>query len=110
MSKQTFSHKLGTSRAGDGTRLWLEGKRLADHGFTHGTLIERVWGSDRLILRLTGSQEYWNTLPRNERGRVAGTEGRPIVDITGAQVAETFPGGVVSVTWSQGRCVVVAGE
>lgn len=106
---KTFSHKLGTSRAGDGTRLWLEGKRLADHGFSRGTLIERVWGEGKLIL-MTTTPKHWDTLPRNERGRVAGTEGRPIVDITGAQVAETFPGGVVSVTWSQGRCVVVAEE
>lgn len=104
MSK-TFSHKLGTSRAGAGTRLWLEGKRLADHGFTHGSHFERVWLEGKLTL-MTATAKHFDTLPREERGTVAGSAARPIIDITGQQVSQAFPSGLVTVTWSQGRAVI----
>jgi hypothetical protein len=102
---KTFTHKLGTSRAGEGTRLWLEGKRLSDHGFTHATPFERKWSEGKLVLRTVDAATF-ESLARADRGTVAGTPARPIVDITGTQVAATFPSGHVSVTWSQGRAVV----
>lgn len=105
MSK-TFTHKLGTSRAGNGTRLWLEGKRLADHGFTHGALVAREWHEGKLRLSIVDAATF-AALPRNERTTVAGSATRPIVDITGQQVAQAFPSGVVTVTWFEdGRCII----
>jgi hypothetical protein len=67
MSK-TFTHKLGTSRAGAGTRLWLEGKRLSDHGFAHGAHFERVCRNGKLTL-MTATAAHFETLPRDERNR-----------------------------------------
>jgi hypothetical protein len=102
---KTFTHKLGTSRAGDGTRLWLEGKRLSDHGFVHTAQCERKWSEGKLIIRVVDAAAF-EALARGNRTTVAGSVARPIIDITGEQVAQAFPSGVVSVTWSQGRCVV----
>lgn len=102
---KTFTHKLGTSRAGAATRLWLEGARLADHGFAHTVRFERKWSEGKLVLRVV-SPEAWEALGRNDRGTVAGSPARPIIDIVGAAVATAFPSGNVTVTWSANRCTV----
>jgi hypothetical protein len=104
MSK-TFTHKLGTSRAGAGTRLWLEGKRLSDHGFVHRAACERRWSEGKLVLRVV-DRDTFAALERSNRTSVAGSEARPIIDITGEAIAKAFPSGEVTVTWSHGRCVV----
>jgi len=51
-------------------RLWLEGKRLADIGFSDGVRYERTVSSDAIVLRLT---------PQGDR-RVSHKAGRPVVD------------------------------
>lgn len=102
----TFTHKLGTTRAGAGTRIWLEGKRLIDHGFTHGAQVRREWHEGKLRLSVVDAAT-WEALPRPERTTVAGSAARPIIDITGQQVAAAFPGGVVTATWfADGRCII----
>jgi len=50
--------------------LWLEGKRLADVGFTDGVRYERSVSADAIVLRLT---------PQGDR-RVSHKQGRPVVD------------------------------
>lgn len=104
---KTFSHKLGTTRAGEGTRICLEGKRLVDHGFTCGAHVLRNWDAleGKLTLRVV-SADVFADLPRDERTTVAGKPERPIIDITGQMVRDTFPTGNVTATWSQGRCVI----
>ena len=102
----TFTHKLGTTRAGEGTRIWLEGKRLIVHGFTHGAHVAREWHEGKLRLSVV-DLATWEALPRNERTTVAGSAARPIIDITGVQVREAFPSGVVTATWfADGRCII----
>jgi hypothetical protein len=102
----TFEHKLGKTRAGEGTRIWLEGKRLIDHGFVHGAHVMRTWSEGRLHLAVTSEGE-WQTLPRSERTTVAGSVERPIIDITGIAVREAFPTGKVTATWyADGRCII----
>jgi hypothetical protein len=102
----TFPHKLGTSRAGAGTRLWLEGKRLTDHGFTHGAFVCREWHEGKLRLSVIDAATF-EALPRSERTTVAGSASRPIIDITGTQVSQAFPSGHVTATWfTDGRCIV----
>lgn len=96
------SHKVGTSRAGEGTRIWLEGARLIAVGFTHKTPVKRKWKEGKLILKTITAKEF-EALGRAERTTVAGSKERPIIDITGAAVAETFPSGKVAVSWSEGR-------
>ena len=97
MLQTSFAHKLGNTRAGNGTRLWLEGKRLLDHGFTHRATCERIWSENKLVIRIVPQDTL---LPRANKTTIAGAIDRPIIDITGAQIARTFPSGQVIVTWS----------
>jgi len=105
LQANTKLHSLGTSRAGNGTRLWLEGKRLQNHGFSHGTLCVRIWSHGLLTIRPC-DQDLWNTLERDERTTIAGSAARPIIDITGLQVARAFPSGNVAVTWSHNQITI----
>ena len=104
MSK-TFASKLGNTRAGDRCRIWLEGKRLVDHGFFCTAQVQRVWSEGKLVLRLVDDVAFAE-LPRDERTTVAGTDARPIIDINTAKVAETFKGTHVNVTYTQGRITI----
>lgn len=104
----TFPHKLGATRAGPGTRIWLEGKRLITHGFHHGAFVAREWHEGKLRLSVVDAATF-EALPRSERTTVAGSAARPIIDITGAQVAAAFPSGNVTATWfADGRCIIKA--
>lgn len=106
-SSNTFTHKLGKTRAGEGTRIWLEGQRLIDHGFTHGVLFARDWNDTRDILTITlCTPEEFNALPRDARGRVSGSAARPVIDIVGQHVAQMFPGGTIAATWSPNRITI----
>ena len=101
--QSTFTIKLGeTNRAGPRTRIWIEGARLLRHGFTARQLVLRVWGEHRLILMPTSPNE-WNAAARDERGSIAGTETRPIIDITGALVFQTFRTERVTVKFANGN-------
>lgn len=108
---ETFTTKLGTtSKAGERTRIWLEGKRLTAHGFTPGTKFARYWGKGELTLIAfdadAGEAEY-NTLPRDERGTVSGKGEKPIIDIVGARVRETFgKGESVNVTYRPNKITI----
>lgn len=104
---KTFTHKLGKTRAGEGTRIWLEGQRLLDHGFTHGAHVKRIWWPEkqRLTLMVIDAATF-EQLPRNERCTVAGSAARPILDIVGEAVRDTFPTGTVEAGWSQGRVYI----
>jgi hypothetical protein len=102
---KTFTHKLGTSRAGAGTRIWLEGKRLSAHGFTHRMPFTRIWHEGKLVLRVCDA-ETWEAQERSWRGTVAGSVDRPIIDITGEMVAKAFTSGTVNVTYSANRIVI----
>ena len=102
MSK-TFEHKLGKTRAGDGTHIWLEGQRLIDHGFTYRAQCERRWLDGRLIVRVVRDAAAFDELPRANRTTVSGSDGRPVIDIVGLQVRAAFPTGRIEATWAQGR-------
>lgn len=85
--------KLGKTRAGERSRIWLEGKRLVAHGFTRGTrfYIEKRPSIDGWVLL---TFERWMAANDNaeaiKAGTVAGTEERPIIDTVGALVRDTF--------------------
>lgn len=101
--------KLGTTRAGERTRVWIEGKRLAAVGFTQGTLFRKVWADGELPLIAIDAvaADKW---PRSERGTVSGKHGSPIIDVTGARVAATFSGTHVVVTFRPGLIVILDGD
>lgn len=111
MSKaSTFTHKLGKTRAGEGTRIWLEGKRLIDHGFTYGSTFARDWNDTRDVLTITlCTPEQFDALPRDARGRVSGSDARPVIDIVGQHVAQMFPGGTIAATWTHGKIIIKKG-
>jgi hypothetical protein len=99
---EVFKSKLSTTRAGDRTRIWIEGTRLASHGFTCGLRFARKWTPATLTLTLISQKEF-DASPLAERGTVSGKGEKPIIDITGAKVAETFGIGThVAVTYARG--------
>lgn len=104
-SDKVFTAKLGTTRAGERTRIWLEGKRLIAHHFNKGECVQRVWNEGKLVLRVV-SERVFNELPRDERTTVAGTDARPIIDIATERVAVTFTGSHVSVTYRAGLITI----
>lgn len=106
MTDKTFQSKLGTTRAGPRTRIWLEGKRLAAHGFTRGVHFQRLWlRPGKLVLAIVRADTF-EQLERDHRGTVAGTAERPIIDIATERVATTFLGEHVNVTYRQGRITI----
>lgn len=105
LAPNTKHHSLGVSRAGTGTRLWLEGVRLQRNGFTLGTQCARHWAPNRLVITPCDGA-IWDVLDRDCRTTIAGTIDRPIIDITGKLVAACFPTGQVMVTWARGSIVI----
>jgi len=104
MSK--FVTKLGTTRAGERTRIWIEGDRLIAAGFTVGRRFERVWRDDTLTL-LSATQAHFDNLPLAERGTVSGKGTKPLIDIAGAKVFSTFGNGThVAVTYAMGKITI----
>lgn len=102
----TFTSKLGTTRAGERSRIWIEGNRLIAHGFFCTAQVQRIWSDDSLVLKLIDDVAF-AALPVAERGTVSGKDGKPIIDITGARVTETFGSGThVAVTYRQGRITI----
>jgi len=92
----TFVAKLGKTRAGDRTRVWLEGNRLADAGFKHGKRYLKVWDEKSRTLTLS------LFAPGNDGAVVSGKPDRPVIDITGQRVAATFRTTHVAVTYAKG--------
>ena len=100
-----FTSKLGTTRAGERTRIWIEGTRLIDAGFTVGKYFARDWRANSLVLTLISKAEF-DKLSRDLRGTVSGKDAKPIIDVTGARVADTFAGSHVSVAYHHGRIII----
>jgi hypothetical protein len=101
----SFTTKLGTTRAGERTRIWIEGKRLVDHGFTVGKRFTRMWHKGALTI-IVCSETVFAKHAVSERGTVSGKGEKPIIDITGAKVAATFTGTHVDVAYSKGTIVI----
>lgn len=96
----TFQTKLGTTRAGERSRIWLEGARLTAAGFKPGMQFLKAWGAGSLVLATCTSKQF-EAAGRDERGTVSGKDAKPIIDITGAHVRDTFGAGShVSVTYA----------
>lgn len=106
----TLRTKLGTTRAGERTRIWVEGKRLAEHAFTVGKRFSRRWTPAMLTLELVSETEF-NKLPIAERGTVVGKGDKPIIDVTGQKVAETFGSNShVAVSFERGKITIRRSE
>ncbi len=99
----TFTTKLGTTKGLERGRIWIEGARLVAAGFTVGTLYMLIRDDDARIwsLETISPEDVGNTRPR----KVSGKGEKPIIDITGKDVAFVFGSTVthVDVTYWQGR-------
>lgn len=102
---EVFTSKLSATRAGERSRIWLEGKRLSAAGFHVGQPFIRTWGAGRLVLTACTSATF-EEVPRGERGTVSGKGDKPIIDITGLKVADTFAGSHVRVSYGA-RTIVI---
>jgi hypothetical protein len=78
--------KLGTARRVERSRIWIEGKRLTAAGFAVGRYFIAEWQDKVLTLTLLDADTIIADAPR----KVSGKGDKPIIDITGAQVRETF--------------------
>ena len=101
------SRKLGTSRAGERTRIWLEGRLLTEHGFEAGQKFLRAWRGAALILTACDAAAF-DAAAHGERGTVSGRREKPIIDLISAQFPETFSGTHIAVTFAAGRIRVAA--
>jgi hypothetical protein len=106
---KTFTTKLGKTSAGERSRIWIEGARLEAHGFTPKTKFLKIWRADgTLLLAKEGTKlsgEDANT-PATI-ATVSGKGTKPIIDITGAKVVETFGSGThVLVTYRANRITI----
>jgi hypothetical protein len=86
-----FESKLGPAKGVQRSRIWIEGKRLVDAGFTVGQYFVKEWkgrpdSPDKLVLVLLADDDVINTAPC----KVSGKGDKPIIDITGALVYDVF--------------------
>lgn len=103
----TFISKLGKTRAGERSRIWLEGKRLTAAGFSKGMPFS--------IIRNNQSGE-WVIIPKDslipdnhaviKNGTIAGTDQRPIIDTVGSAVIEAFGNGNGTVLVDYGQLFI----
>lgn len=84
---------IGTNHGKGTSRIWLEGKRLVEAGFEVGTRYDRVLRKvarmkDGLISPHQGEIEL--TLNTKGKFKVSGKGEKPIIDISGGAVTDTF--------------------
>ena len=98
----TFTTKLGTAKGTPRSRIWIEGARLIDAGFTaKETRFRKEWTSNQLCLIADPDGE----------AKTSGKASKPIIDITGRKVATFFDGFThVEVTYSPGLITIKGAE
>jgi hypothetical protein len=108
MENETMADYHVVKLGRDGTRIWLEGARLKAAAFEKGRFVSREWGKRKLVLRVVTKAEA-DKLERRNKGKVSGSEERPIIDITGDLLAETFKGAsTVDVSYANRMIVITA--
>lgn len=106
MAKDTLITKLGKTRAGERSRIWIEGPRLEAAGFRVGIPFVKTWDKDAGTLTL--STRVPKDAPRTSTGTVTGKGEKPIIDIIGKTVVEYFSSGThVKADYYKGRIVIV---
>jgi hypothetical protein len=105
--KTKVQRKLCVSRAGERTRIWLEGALLTDAGFAAGQKFLRTWRGARLILTACSVADF-DAAAHGERGTVSGRRDKPIIDLISAEFPTTFAGTHIAVTFGPGRIRIAA--
>lgn len=97
--------KLGKTRAGECSRVWIEGARLQKAGFIVGVTFHKTWDEEARTLEL--KTRVPKDAPRTDVGTVTGKGDKPIIDIIGSKVIETFAGcSHVRATYHKGRILI----
>lgn len=77
---------IGTNHGKAVSRIWIEGKRLVEAGFTVGLKYTRTTG------RTEDGMDYIKlTLDREGNYKVSGKGDKPIIDTSGKVVRDVFP-------------------
>jgi hypothetical protein len=89
----TLTTKLGTAKGNPRSRIWIEGQRLIDAGFTaKDTHFIKQWiaasqkHDGALVLTKVQDDDVLTDMP----SKVSGKGDNPIIDITGKQVSSFF--------------------
>lgn len=97
---------IGNNHGKKTSRIWIEGKRLVEAGFTVGARYLRTVGPDWITLQLRGPDEDWSH-------KVSGKGDKPIIDTSGKVVRDVFPDTgddtakqVVEVTYEPGVIII----
>lgn len=114
---------IGTNHGKGTSRIWLEGKRLVEAGFEVGTRYDRICKSrtSKEFGTLHGSIEFIElTATPNGKFKVSGKGDKPIIDISGGAVTETFAehiaesyssgAPVMEIKYSKGKIFILRGE
>lgn len=81
----TSEHTMKTAFNRGNSRIWLEGKKLADAGFQRGDMLEKSISECGRILTL---RRVSIPIAGNRYHRIAGNDNRPILDCCGRWVTE----------------------
>jgi hypothetical protein len=79
---------IGTNHGKGTSRIWLEGKRLVEAGFEVGTRYDRMSNQTSRHGWVFSSLSFGPT--PNGKFKVSGKGDKPIIDISGGAVTETF--------------------
>ena len=82
-------HLMKTAKNRGQDRIWLEGRKLAEYGFSRGDMMRKLFSESGYTLIFTKTE---NPLAGEKHHRIAGTEKRPILDCNGKWVTEFFQG------------------
>ena len=82
-------HLMKTAKNRGQNRIWLEGRKLADYGFSRGDMLKKSFSESGYTLVFTKTE---NPLSGEKHHRIAGSEKRPILDCNGKWVTEFFQG------------------
>lgn len=114
MSAPLPRFKVGNNRGR--RRIWLDGKRLVDAGFTGGTIYRCVVRHGLIVCEIPeeGDREPIQDPPKGTTitsRRVTGRPGgKPIIDMVGGAVATAFPTEeTVKVRFEAGRITITPG-
>lgn len=106
------SYKIGNNKGRP--RIWLDGKRLTEAGFVGGTTYycyvsaeektDTTYSAGNIVCRLKAAPEMEGAEMRKVTARA---DGKPIIDMLGADVEAAFPGAErVNVVFSPGRIII----
>ena len=93
---EPFRTVLGTNKGVQRSRVWIEGDRLSTAGFAVGVRYRREIAPGQIKLTLDVQGVF----------KVSGKGSKPIIDITGKAVIQTFTGTHVLVTYQPGVITV----